>query len=939
MPKWCWDWQDADAKFCDFGSAGCNAQGRLCTAAEIEAGSGCPAGAGPASDKKGDCAAAGFFKGSGVPRDWNGDLATLPPVPSVQASVPLGVPPLTSLPAVDDTFFCNDEKAGEAHFCSEAEMAACHRGPKSEMPDGLKCWHVGVPWPSVCPPGFVVDDKALVANGHLPPCLPDPAACGAGPWPDMKLHPNPLYVSADTGDDAANGDKDHPFKTIGKAVKIVKTSQYVAVAAGTYNESLTLDADAYITGRCAAMVHVVGALGVPVVLVTGEKANKIVGISGVHFSGKGTGIRVAGTPSLVLLREVMVEGVAVAGLSVGVASSVSFLHSLIVGTLPSSDGVFGRGVEALHGAHLTLTDVRISGSRELGVLVSDEGTSLSAKAVLIDGTLAQASDGQAGRGIGVQNGAHATLIDTRLSGNRETGLYVGGSATTLAANGLLIDGTRSAEIDNQYGIGMAVNDGAQVTMQDVRLSGNREVGLLLSHTNSKIEALHLLVDGTLPRQSDNKFGRGINVLKGATLTLVDARLSGNRGVGLSLSGANIALQATRLLIDSTLPQQNSKENGRGLSVQFGAKVKLQNVRLTGNRELGLLVAGEATSLDASDLLVDGTLAQQSDQQFGWGIAVLPGAQVTLRDTRLSANQEVGLVIDGDGIALSATRLVVDGTLPSALNQQSGRGINQQLGAHAVLQDVRLSGNREMGLFVGGAGTALEASGLLVDGTFSQASDGHFGRGVGVQDGATVRLQAAKLIGNRESGMSVMFSAVANLIGVTVDATAAAGIDHTGGSGLWLLGKSTATILASAFRNNRGVALAAVASKVSARGCVLSSTNLGDYAEVDRNGGYTGTTTKLADGLLLNAAANSVIERCLVVGNLRAGILVESSSGVKVTNTLVNAAKGSYGLDLQHSADALDVFNAIFGAAVQDRAADAGLSLPRAPEAAVALPGK
>ena len=174
-PKWCWDWQDADKKPCKAFAEGCDTAGRLCTSEEIAAGGGCPAGTFPLTEKLGDCAPAGYFPGSGVPRDWHGDLATLPPVPPLEDSIPEGVPPLTALPDVNNTFFCIDEKTKEERFCTQAEMKLCHRGPKGEMPDEKKCVYVGVPWPSVCPSGFIVDEKALVAEGQLPPCLPDPA--------------------------------------------------------------------------------------------------------------------------------------------------------------------------------------------------------------------------------------------------------------------------------------------------------------------------------------------------------------------------------------------------------------------------------------------------------------------------------------------------------------------------------------------------------------------------------------------------------------------------------------------------------------------------------------------------------------------------------------------------------------------------------------------
>lgn len=196
----------------------------------------------------GDCVAAGSFAASGVPPEWNGDSASLPPVPPLQDSIAAGVPPLTALPDVDNQFFCIDEKSGQERFCSQAELKICHRGAKGEMPDAKKCVCVGVLWPSVCPPGFVVDEKNPVAAGLLPTCLPDPADCGKGPWPDVGTSNGVIYVSVDTGSDTAPGTADKPLKSIGKALLVASSGTTVAVAAGTYDETTLVTKSVNIWG-------------------------------------------------------------------------------------------------------------------------------------------------------------------------------------------------------------------------------------------------------------------------------------------------------------------------------------------------------------------------------------------------------------------------------------------------------------------------------------------------------------------------------------------------------------------------------------------------------------------------------------------------------------------------------------------------------------------
>ncbi len=938
VPRWCWTWQDQGGKPCTAWTDGCDTAGRACTDAEILAGKGCPAGTFPESDKLGDCAPAGHFPGSGVPRDWDGDLKTLPPVPPLEDSIPPGVPPLTPLPAVDDTFFCRDGPNAEAHFCTEAEMQVCHRGPEGEMPDLEKCVYVGVPWPSVCPPGFIVDEKVKVSPGLLPPCSPDPADCGDDEYGDAELQDGMgiVFVNSQKGNDAAKGTRKAPLKTIGKALKLASSGGTVAVAGGIYNESLAVTKPVAIRGRCAAMVSVEGKAGAPVLLVNGKAQDGEVVVSGVRFGGKGSGVQVVGGPK-VQLERVMVAGVSEIGiLVIGSGAVLDGESVVVVGTLPRlSDKAFGVGVQVTDGAQVTLQDSRLSANRELGLGVGGAGTLLSAHRLLVDGTLSQQSDKELGRGLHAENGAQVTLQDARLSGNRELGLGVVGAGTTLEATRLLVDGTLSRESDKQFGRGMSVESGGHVTLQDGRLSANRESCIHVSGAGTTLGAIRLLIDGTLPQQSNNKAGRGMFVGDGAQVTLQDARLSANRELGL-FGGAGATLGAIRLLVDGTLPQESDKRGGWGMGLLDGCHVTLQDARLSANRDVGLFVSDDGTVLGATRLLVDGTLPQASDERGGLGVNVQNGAQVTLNDARLSTNLVLGLSVSDAGTTLGATRLLVDGTLPQKSDKQFGRGVNVQNRSLVTLQDTRLSANRGLGLYVSDAKTTLGAARLLVDGTLPQQSDKRFGRGVNVQNGANLQILAARLLGNQDAGLFALAGSM-DVIGVIIEATAPQDFDQTGGAGIWLSLGSNGSLVASALRSNHAIALAADESTLHAHGVVVVSTNWGDYLEIDTSDNNAGQPTALADGILLNASPNSTIDHCLLAGNERAGILIESSPGVKVTRTLVNGGKGLYGLVLQHTLDALDQFNAIFGATLQNRATDAGLSLPKPPEPTQALP--
>lgn len=204
-----------------------------------------------------------------------------------------------------------------------------------------------------------------------------------------------------------------------------------------------------------------------------------------------------------------------------------------------------------------------------------------------------------GLGIGLDSGADVSLDSVRLSANHHIGFFVDGSNTAAAIARLLIDGTLPQKSDNASGVGLLMRKGAQVTLEDARLSGNCHIGLNAEGAATQLHANRLVIGGTLPQQSDKKYGFGVSLTAGAAVVVQDARISANHGCGLALDWTGTTLAARRILVDGTLPEQSSKEYGRGLALQYGATVEL----------LASRVDGKATGEDTA--LADGVELQSS----------------------------------------------------------------------------------------------------------------------------------------------------------------------------------------------------------------------------------------------------------------------------------------------------------------------------------------
>ncbi|MGF1465446.1 MAG: hypothetical protein ACFCGT_04865 [Sandaracinaceae bacterium] len=218
-----------------------------------------------------------------------------------------------------------------------------------------------------------------------------------------------------------------------------------------------------------------------------------------------------------------------------------------------------------------------------------------------------------------------------------------------------------------------------------------------------------------------------------------------------------ALAASTLVVGGTRSSA-SREDGAGLRASEGADVTLRRAVFAENRRVGLLAEDAGTTLVAEDLVIRDTRPQERDGLGGAGVAVQLGASVTLARALVTGNRDHGVLVAGAGAEARLTDLVVRDT-EERVGGAFGRGVGVQLGASSTLDRALLEQNREVGLFVGFEGARAIAQDLVVRDTRSRA-DGAAGRGTLVQPGGQLELERALLARNREYGLLVTGSGAA-----------------------------------------------------------------------------------------------------------------------------------------------------------------------------------
>ncbi len=335
----------------------------------------------------------------------------------------------------------------------------------------------------------------------------------------------------------------------------------------------------------------------------------------------------------------------------------------------------------------------------------------------------------------------------------------------------------------------AAADGTQ--MRSLAIRGNT-MGLVLSGSQD-------VVLDRLWVHSNASTGISVEATLGPTaVTIEGALLEQNYGLGVFVAGSDVTIEGT--VVRTTLPRASDQTFGRGINIQVNpntgvrATVTLRASLLEQNHDLGMFVSGSDATIEGT--VVRTTLPRAADQAYGRGISIQHNpdaaqrASVTLRASLLEQNQDAGVFVSGSDASIEGT--VVRGTLPLMSDQTGGHGINIQddpdtgVRASATLRASLLDQNREVGVHVTGSDAIIE--GTLVRNTLPRAADQAFGRGIHIQDSpgtagrTSLTLRASLLVQNYDIGVLVL-GADASIEGTVVGTTLPRACDGLFGDGI------------------------------------------------------------------------------------------------------------------------------------------------------------
>lgn len=517
--------------------------------------------------------------------------------------------------------------------------------------DDSSCAPAGVAPPPPCADGLI----AAVGAERCAPIM----SCGSGPWGDLPVDAATQYVDRSfTG--ASNGSSTAPWTTVTEGVNAAPAGGLVAVAAGIYDENITIAGKAVrLWGICPDAVTITG--GAPATVFVGSGASGTV-IGGVTVTGSSIGIGVTGAVD-VLVDRVLIRNTASRGINleallgetavtvrdslveqatefgVFVSASAMTLERVVVRDTRPAGLALGRGLNAKSAsqgpAALHVVDSVIERSADQGIYAASSLATLERVVVRQSG-----GDGagftiaDAGSPPTVANVSHSVF-----EANHLTGIYVIESEATLT--GVVVRDTLPRASDQVGGRGLSAEIGAVVNVVGSVFERNTNISLFVGGATANL--IGVAVRDTFPNATDQLDGRGINVenaIAGGTPSI--ATISGSlveRNSELSLTVLGSSAQILGTWIRDSYLQVPTGLGGRGITVQASlstgerSTASIASTLVENSRDAGLVVGG-------ADATADGLVVRETTgdgtESFGDGILVTSDLGATTLDLRRSS---------------------------------------------------------------------------------------------------------------------------------------------------------------------------------------------------------------------------------------------------------------------------------------------------------------
>ncbi|OJY29957.1 MAG: hypothetical protein BGO98_50080 [Myxococcales bacterium 68-20] len=658
-----------------------------------------------------------------------------------------------------------------------------------------ECTPVG---PEECPSGFTRDASGFGCT----PVIADAACTGATrprlgattcvPVGDCSA-PFPPPSATYFVDDSYSGgqiDATH-FATIQAAIAAAPSGATIAIEEGTYTGTVTLAKNVTLVGRCAAKVTLSGAAATtPGIEVLRKLEASIRGLTITDFE---VGVT-ASAGSVIALDGLVLEANRRLGiLGADVGTRVTAKGVVVRGTLPDGSGRFGQGVASGFESEMTIEDSAITSSSEMGASAQKSGRLTIARTV-IAGVTQRASNRAYGWGVGAQTGGEITVRESAILDTFTGGVVVARQAA---------DPETSARLERSF---VAVVRPGPTTGTDT------VAACILVEGKGSVD-----MTGTTCARSEKS---GVQVKSGGTATIASSVVRDLRGAALAGSAGVVVDEKSSATIARTAIVES-----RSAGVAVTGKLEATDLYVADVTSVGLAIAGTAT---AARFVVASTKRDVDDErdQFGAGVFVSRGGSLDATDVLMRKNDGIGLFAAGAGTKLSLRRASIRDV--NAVEDGTGFALVAGSGAELSVEDAAIVRAANAAVYAADPGTVAKLRGVSIIDTLPNGPSEQ-GRALNVQLGAALDLSRVRVRGGTEVGLVVLGDDTL----ATVDACHLEGIQKTSigfGHGVAITQGGALVMSNSVVQGHAGVGLVFSNAKGSVASSIVRANPIGVHTQ-------------------------------------------------------------------------------------------------------------
>jgi hypothetical protein len=432
--------------------------------------------------------------------------------------------------------------------------------------------------------------------------------------------------------------------------------------------------------------------------------------AGNNAYGWGIGVQGGGSLDVTECDIEDVLGGGVVAVETGSSATVTrtFTAATLAGAVTGGTPV-GGGVLVQLSATATVTGSTLSDSEVAGLYVSDK-----ASATLTDSAIIGVRTGTSGLG-GIVVGPSGTITTqgSVVANNAQIGTLVsnpgklGGGTLYMVGNsaaGLAVDGqatlsrfrvsqtANAASAGTPYGAGVFVS--GTLTADHGVVQGSPGLGIVVAGKGATATLSDLVVRDT--SSLGDASGFGLAVASGASATVTNAALVGNRDVSLYVSDPGTTANLSFLTVANTTAN-GPEGRGRGVDVQSNATAQLQSVAVLNSTEVSVDVTDGAT------LVMQGSLVSGSAMSvngFGDGVSAVNTGLLMMTGTVVENASSTGLVFGAGTGGVVASSVVASNAIGiytqmgTTLEEASTEPASVMPGVVVVTTDTQFVGNQQ-----------------------------------------------------------------------------------------------------------------------------------------------------------------------------------------------------------------------------------------------------